>query len=201
MPRVPIFTASSSLMSQRAGRSCLALPYHSQHVVVQALGHAQQLLPFPPLGLDTDNGGEFLNGEVFAFCEREQITFTRGRAYRKNDQCFVEQKNGAIVLIFSTIHEVGDETSGWERGLPQRRPRLAGASSPVLIVSITSFSVAPRSTICSRAWRKNYDRLRHFLLRPSRPVLQRLGQMGRADSKGIHTIFTEAPKPCVHHDG
>ncbi len=76
---------------------CLALPYRSQHVVVQALGHAKQLLPFPLLGLDTDNGGEFLNAEVFAFCEREQITFTRGRAYRKNDQCYIEQKNGAIV--------------------------------------------------------------------------------------------------------
>ncbi len=76
---------------------CLALPYRSQHVVVQALGHANQLLPFPLLGLDTDNGGEFLNAEVFAFCEREQITFTRGRAYRKNDQCYIEQKNGAIV--------------------------------------------------------------------------------------------------------
>ncbi len=76
---------------------CLALPYRSQHVVVQALGHALQLLPFPLLGLDTDNGGEFLNAEVFAFCEREQITFTRGRAYRKNDQCYIEQKNGAIV--------------------------------------------------------------------------------------------------------
>jgi hypothetical protein len=76
---------------------CLALPYRSQHVVVQALGHAKQLLPFPLLGLDTDNGGEFLNAEVFTFCEREQITFTRGRAYRKNDQCYIEQKNGAIV--------------------------------------------------------------------------------------------------------
>jgi hypothetical protein len=76
---------------------CLALPYRSQHVVVQALERAQQLLPVPLLGLDTDNGGEFLNAEVFAFCEREQITFTRGRAYRKNDQCYIEQKNGAIV--------------------------------------------------------------------------------------------------------
>ncbi len=76
---------------------CLTLPYRSQHVVVQALERAQQLLPFPLLGLDTDNGGEFLNAEVFAFCEREQITFTRGRAYRKNDQCYIEQKNGAIV--------------------------------------------------------------------------------------------------------
>jgi hypothetical protein len=49
------------------------------------------------LGLDTDNGGEFINAEVLAYCEREHITFTRGRTHKSNDQCYVEQKNGAIV--------------------------------------------------------------------------------------------------------
>ena len=55
------------------------------------------MFPFPILGIDTDNGGEFINGAVIAYCAQEQITFTRGRPYLKNDQCFVEQKNGAIV--------------------------------------------------------------------------------------------------------
>jgi hypothetical protein len=55
------------------------------------------LFPFPILGIDTDNGGEFINEVLIAYCEQEQITFTRGRPYLKNDQCFVEQKNGAIV--------------------------------------------------------------------------------------------------------
>ena len=76
---------------------CLPLLHRGQHAVIQALGRARQLLPFPLLGLDTDNGGEFLNEELLAYCRREQITFTRGRASRKNDQCFVEQKNGVIV--------------------------------------------------------------------------------------------------------
>jgi hypothetical protein len=76
---------------------CLPLRYRSQHAVVQALEQARCLLPFPMFGLDTDNGSEFLNAEVLAYCEREKITFTRGRAYKKNDQCFVEQKNGAVV--------------------------------------------------------------------------------------------------------
>ena len=76
---------------------CLPLRYRSQHAVIQALDQARRLLPFPMLGLDTDNGSEFLNAEVLAYCEREKITFTRGRAYKKNDQCFVEQKNGAVV--------------------------------------------------------------------------------------------------------
>lgn len=76
---------------------CLPLRYCSQHAVIQALDQARRLLPFSMLGLDTDNGSEFLNAEVLAYCEREKITFTRGRAYKKNDQCFVEQKNGAVV--------------------------------------------------------------------------------------------------------
>jgi len=65
--------------------------------VLAALQRARALFPFPILGLDTDNGGEFINEEVAAFCVREQITFTRGRPYEKRDQCFVEQKNGVVV--------------------------------------------------------------------------------------------------------
>ncbi len=76
---------------------CLPLLYRSQHAVIQAIDRARLLLPMPLLGLDTDNGSEFLNVELLAYCEREQITFTRGRVAKKNDQCYVEQKNGAIV--------------------------------------------------------------------------------------------------------
>ena len=65
--------------------------------MIDALDRARQLLPMPLLGLDTDNGSEFLNLELLAYCEREHITFTRGRVAKKNDQCYVEQKNGAIV--------------------------------------------------------------------------------------------------------
>ncbi len=76
---------------------CLALLHRSQHTVIQALDRARILLPMPLLGLDTDNGGEFLNTDLLDYCAREEITFTRGRVAKKNDQCFVEQKNGAIV--------------------------------------------------------------------------------------------------------
>ena len=55
------------------------------------------LLPFPILGIDYDNWSEFITNELIAYCEREKITFTRGRPYKKNDQCFVEQKNGAVL--------------------------------------------------------------------------------------------------------
>jgi hypothetical protein len=76
---------------------CLALLHRGQEIVLQALDAARRLIPFPLLGLDTDNGQEFLNEELLAYCEEKQLTFTRGRAYKKNDQCYVEQKNGAVV--------------------------------------------------------------------------------------------------------
>jgi len=62
---------------------CLPLLHRGQHAVIQALDRARQLLPFSLLGLDTDNGGEFLNEELLAYCRRERITFTRGRAYQE----------------------------------------------------------------------------------------------------------------------
>ena len=76
---------------------CLALLHRSEADVLQALQIVRQLLPFQLVGLDTDNGSEFMNYGLLAYCERETIQFTRGRARRKNDQCFVEQKNGSIV--------------------------------------------------------------------------------------------------------
>ncbi len=76
---------------------CLPLLHRREVPVLAALRRARTLFPFPILGIATDNGGEFINEVLIAYCEQEQITFTRGRPYLKNDQCFVEQKNGAIV--------------------------------------------------------------------------------------------------------
>jgi hypothetical protein len=76
---------------------CLLLLYRSRETVLAAFQRAHTLFPFPILGIDTDNGGEFFNEEVVAYCEQEQMTFTRGRPHQKRDQCFVEQKNGAVV--------------------------------------------------------------------------------------------------------
>ena len=79
---------------------CLPLLNKGQHSVIHALEQACVLLPMPLGGIDTDHGSEFLNNELLAYCAGKEITFTRGRAYKKNDQCFVEQKNGAIVRHF-----------------------------------------------------------------------------------------------------
>ena len=65
---------------------CLPLLHRSQEAVLAALQRARTLFPFPILGIDTDNGGEFINEVLIAYCEQEQITFTLGRPYLKNDQ-------------------------------------------------------------------------------------------------------------------
>lgn len=76
---------------------CVALLRRSESDVGAAIHAVRQCLPFPLLGLDTDNGGEFINYELLRYCEKEKITFTRSRAYRKNDQAHVEEKNGSVV--------------------------------------------------------------------------------------------------------
>jgi len=65
--------------------------------VFAALKHIRQVLPFPLLGIDSDNGGEFINDELSRYCDQEQLTFTRGRAGRKNDNPYVEQKNWSVI--------------------------------------------------------------------------------------------------------
>lgn len=74
-----------------------AIEYKSEDLVRTALDEIVPVLPFSVLGLDTDNGSEFLNFGMVSWCNARNITFTRSRAYRKNDQAHVEEKNGSIV--------------------------------------------------------------------------------------------------------
>ena len=83
------------------------LLHRSQEAVSQALYRVRQRLPFPLLGIDSDNGGEFINDLLYRYCLDEQITFTRSRPYQKNDQAHVEQKNWSVVR-----HTVGYDR--WE---------------------------------------------------------------------------------------
>lgn len=83
---------------------CLPLLLKSAEAVLVAVEQARALFPFPILGLDVDNGGEFINILLVAYCQTRQITLTRGRAALKADQCYVEQKNRAVVRAF-----VGDD--------------------------------------------------------------------------------------------
>lgn len=74
-----------------------ALKTKARRWVLEALADIRGHLPFALKGIDSDNGGEFINTELVQYCAQEQLTFTRSRPYRKNDSCFVEQKNYSIV--------------------------------------------------------------------------------------------------------
>ena len=68
-----------------------------QERVGAAVHRLRQRLPFPLLGLDSDNGSEFINQVLYSYCQRGGITFTRSRPYKKNDSAHVEQKNWWLV--------------------------------------------------------------------------------------------------------
>ena len=74
-----------------------ALLHRSQEAVAEAIQLMRYRLPFPLLGIDSDNGSEFINDLLYRYCLDEKITFTRSRPYQKNDQAHVEQKNWSVV--------------------------------------------------------------------------------------------------------
>lgn len=65
--------------------------------VFEAIKDIRARLPFEMLGIDSDNGGEFINNQLLRYCQQQKISFTRSRSARKNDNCFVEQKNYSVV--------------------------------------------------------------------------------------------------------
>jgi hypothetical protein len=80
-----------------AWTECVAVRNKAQVHVFAAILRARQRLPFPLQGIDSDNGSEFINDQLYRYCMQEEITFTRGRVGRKNDNPYVEQKNWSIV--------------------------------------------------------------------------------------------------------
>ena len=76
---------------------CAPLLVREQVLLTRVLDEVRKALPFPLLGFDTDNDSVFMNETVRAYCDEAGMAFTRGRPYRKNDQAWIEQKNGALV--------------------------------------------------------------------------------------------------------
>jgi Integrase core domain len=88
--------------------------------VLSAIEHVSSAFPFPILGLDSDNGSEFLNADLVEYCRTQRITFTRSRPGNKNDGSHVEQKNWTHVrslvgyLRFDTEEELELLNEIWE---------------------------------------------------------------------------------------
>jgi Integrase core domain len=81
-----------------------SLPDRTAKCVLAALNHIAAAMPFPILGVDCDNGSEFINDDLLTWCTCRKITFTRSRPGNKNDGCHVEQKNWAVVRTIVGYH-------------------------------------------------------------------------------------------------
>jgi hypothetical protein len=88
---------------------CRGVRNRGEAAVFEELAEIRRRLPFPLLGLDADNGGEFINRTLVHYCEDESITLTRARPYRKNDSCHVEQ----IPLCQVASRSGGQQASQW----------------------------------------------------------------------------------------
>jgi hypothetical protein len=81
-----------------------SVPNKARKWVLTALDEIAKTMPFPILGVDSDNGSKFINHHLLAWCENREITFTRSRPGNSNDGCHVEQKNWAIVRTVVGYH-------------------------------------------------------------------------------------------------
>jgi Integrase core domain len=81
-----------------------SVPDKTAKYVLAALNDIARTMPFPILGVDSDNGSEFINEHLLGWCQGRQITFTRARPGNKNDGCHVEQKNWAVVRTIVGYH-------------------------------------------------------------------------------------------------
>lgn len=75
----------------------IAIMGKGERVTVAGLNELRERLPFPLVGLDSDNGSEFINWHLQRYTKKHRITFTRSRPYRKNDNAHVEQKNWTAI--------------------------------------------------------------------------------------------------------
>ncbi len=92
------YLTSLSTVDVASGWSeCIGVWGKGQSRVRAAVHRIRQRLPFTMLGLDSDNGSEFINQHLYTYCRDEGITFTRSRSYKKNDSCHVEQKNWSVI--------------------------------------------------------------------------------------------------------
>ena len=71
-----------------------------QSLVVEGLEVIRRQFPVPVLGIDSDNDSAFINETLHSYCEKQNIEFTRSRPYKKNDQAWIEQKNGSVIRRF-----------------------------------------------------------------------------------------------------
>jgi hypothetical protein len=83
---------------------CIPILIREQSLVVETMELLRNRFPFPIVGINTDNDSSFINESLVKYCSSHNILFTRSRPYRKNDQAWIEQKNGSIVRKYLGYH-------------------------------------------------------------------------------------------------
>jgi hypothetical protein len=132
---------------------CVALVVREGTLVVEALERLRATMPFPLRGLDTDNGSEFMNETVVQYCASHGIELTRSRPYRKNDQAWVEQKNGAVVRRLVGYGRLEWRRSRGTAAKGSRRPRSReGAPLPA-----TAAGAGAGAANYSVSWSERFD--------------------------------------------
>lgn len=157
---------------------CVAVPNRGQKAVFAALQLVRQRLPFPLLGIDSDNDSAFINDHLYRYCQREHITFTRARAYKKNDQAHVEQKNWSIVR----------RLVGYDRYEGERATALLNALYEDLHLYINFFQPSMKLISKHRVdnkVRKKYDQAQT----PYQRVLES-AQVSEADKEHLRQIYS-----------
>ena len=123
---------------------CVPLIVREATLVVEAIERLRPMMPFPLLAVDTDNGSEFVNETMLRYCANNSIEFTRSRPYRKNDQAWVEQKNGAVVRRIVGYHRLAGHAA------TEALARLYAASRLFVNFFQPSFKLASKTRVGSR---------------------------------------------------
>ena len=155
-----------------------------QSLVVEGLEVLRRQFPVPIHGIDSDNDSAFINETLLAYCQEQKWEFTRSRAYQKNDQAWIEQKNGAVVRRF-----VGYERySGMVAGQCLARLLSVGAAVRELLPAVVQVRSKTRqgakvkksyhkpATPCERLWR--HASVAEAVKETLRPEQSRLGSPG-----------------------
>jgi hypothetical protein len=205
-----------------SGWNCsTALKNKAQVWTLQGVQKIKAKLPFPLLGLDSDNGSEFINESLQVFCVEHHITFTRSRPYRKNDSCFVEQKNYSVVRravgyqrfdsepqlrLLDELYEVLDLYTNFfqpsmklkskERHGARVTKKYDQARTPYQRLLESSFITAKtKQQLCARYHLLNPAQLKRQLERLQQKLLATAGST--INPRTRQTAKRRAPKPAV----
>ncbi len=154
----------------------IPLVAREQSLVTEGLEVMRRQFPVPILGIDTDNDSAFINDTLLAYCQNQKLEFTRSRAYQKNDQAWIEQKNGAVVRRFI----------GYERfsGV------VAGQCLAQLFQAVRLFVNYFQPSFKLKSKKREGAKVKKFYHKPATPCERLLG----------HASVTEANKEKLRSD-